>query len=130
MALVTHDDGQVLGIVTLYDVLEGIVGRLPEIREAMVPGIVVRGDGSRLVDGLLPFREFLEAFDKEVSEPRRFATLHEFVVDALDGSPSLASVVRWSGLELEVVDMDGSRVDKVLVQREEGGGRPNDTSQA
>jgi putative hemolysin len=117
MALVTDDDGKVLGIVTLYDVLEGMVGQLPETREGVAPGMVRRKDGSWLVDGLLPFQEFLKAFDKEVPEPRRYNTLHEFVVELLDGSPAVASIVRWGGLELEVVDMDGSRVDKVLVRK-------------
>jgi putative hemolysin len=124
MALVTDDDGKVLGIVTLYDVLEGIVGQLPEIREAVVPGMAEREDGSWLVDGLLPFQEFLRAFDQEVPEPRRYNTLHEFVVEFLDGSPAVASIVRWGGLELEVVDMDGSRVDKVLVRLDADGHRP------
>jgi len=118
MALVTDDDGAVLGIVTLYDVLEAIVGHLPETRDAVVPRIVRREDGSWLVDGLLPFQDFLEAFDREMPESRRYPTLHAFVADALEGKPEAASVFRWSGLRMEVVDMDGSRVDKVLVKDE------------
>lgn len=118
MALVTDDADKVLGIVTLYDVLEGIVGHLPETREALVPGMVRRKDGSWLADGLLPFHEFLEAFERDVPEPRRYPTLHTFVLEALDGKPEVASVLRWRGLRLEVMDMDGSRVDKVLIRQE------------
>jgi putative hemolysin len=118
MALVTDDEGRVLGIVTLYDVLEAMVGQLPETREASVPNIVRREDGSWLVDGLLPFQEFLKAFEKNVPDPRRYPTLHTFMAEALDGEPEATSVVRWGGLILEVVDMDGSRVDKILVRKE------------
>jgi putative hemolysin len=120
MALVTDDDGRVLGIVTLYDVLEGIVGTLPETREAFVPGLVEREDGSWLVDGLLPFEEFLRVFGRKQEEPREFPTLHAFMVDHLGGEPRAAAVVHWKGIRLEIVDMDGTRVDKVLVKNAEG----------
>jgi putative hemolysin len=116
MALVTDDDGKVMGIVTLYDVLEGIVGDLPETKEAFVPGVVERKDGSWLVDGLLPFREFVRIFQRKDPEGRKYPTLHAFMVARLDGKPKAAAVVQWSGLRLEVVDMDGSRVDKVMVR--------------
>ncbi len=116
MALVTDDDGKVLGIVTLYDVLEGIVGDLPETREASVPEMAEREDGSWLVDGLLPFEEFLTAFQREEVDGRQYPTLHAFMVDRLDGKPRPAAVVQWRGLRLEIVDMDGSRVDKVMVR--------------
>lgn len=118
MALVTDDHGRVQGIVTLFDVLEGIVGHLPETREATVPGMTRRADGSWLVDGLLPFEEFLEAFQRDATQPRDYPTLHAFIVALLEEDPKPASVVRWSGLRLEVVDMDGTRVDKVLVRAE------------
>jgi putative hemolysin len=116
MALVTGDDGKVKGIVTLYDVLEGIVGNLPETKEAFVPGMVQRGDGSWLVDGLLPFAEFLDLFKRKESDEREYPTLHAFMVAQLDGKPRVAAVVQWKGLRLEIVDMDGSRVDQVLVR--------------
>jgi putative hemolysin len=116
MAMVTDDDGKVMGIVTLYDVLEGIVGDLPETKEAFVPGVVERKDGSWLVDGLLPFREFLKTFQRKDPEGKTFPTLHAFMVARLDGKPKAAAMVQWSGLRLEIVDMDGSRVDKVLVR--------------
>ncbi len=127
MALVTDDDDEVLGIVTLYDVLEGIVGQLPETREAVVPGMVRRTDGSWLVDGLLPFHEFLDAFelDEDEEDPRKYPNLHAFVTEAFNGKPELASVFRWHNLHLEVMDMDGSRVDKVLVRRDVEEPNPN-----
>jgi putative hemolysin len=116
MALVTDDGGHVQGIVTLYDVMEGILGQLPETRELGTPGLVERADGSWLVDGLLPFQEFLNAFQRQEEEPREFPNLHTFMVASLEEKPGPTSVVHWKGLRLEIVDMDGSRVDKVLVR--------------
>ncbi len=124
MALVIDDNDKVLGIVTLYDVLEGMVGQLPETREGVVPGIKRRQDGSHLVDGLLPFQEFVRAFGIDVPEPRQYPTLHAFLLDSLESPPEVTSVLRWRGLRLEVVDMDGSRVDKVLVRQDADGDRP------
>ncbi|MCJ7628621.1 MAG: hemolysin family protein [Longimicrobiales bacterium] len=116
MAFVTDDDGRVQGIVTLYDVMEGILGHLPETLEAVRPGLVERADGSWLVDGLLPFQEFLNAFQRQEEDRREFPTLHTFMVASLHEEPRPASVVHWKGLRLEIMDMDGSRVDKVLVR--------------
>jgi putative hemolysin len=119
MALITDDEDRVLGIVTLYDVLEGMVGNLEETREKPAPEVIEREDGSWLVDGLLPFQSFLRAFDIETEEPRAFTTVHAFVVERLNGEPRAAASFHWKGFRLEVVDMDGSRVDKVLVQAQE-----------
>ena len=116
MAFITDDDGRVQGIVTLYDVIEGVMGSLPETLEGVRPGLVERADGSWLVDGLLPFQEFLHAFQRQDQARREFPTLHAFMVANLDGEPRPASEVHWRGLRLEVMDMDGSRVDKVLVR--------------
>ena len=128
MAFVTDDDGRVQGIVTLYDVIEGVLGRLPETLEAVRPGMVERADGSWLLDGLLPFQEFQDAFQRQEEARREFPTLHAFMVASLDEEPRPTSVVHWRGLRLEIMDMDGSRVDKVLVKEaapgEEGGPSP------
>ena len=121
MAFVTDDADRIQGIVTLHDVMEGIVGLLPETLEAVPPGLVERADGSWLVDGLLPFQEFLDSFQRQEEDRREFPTLHTFMVASLDDEPLPASVVHWKGLRLEIMDMDGSRVDKVMV-REAGPG--------
>lgn len=115
LALVTDDRGDVLGIVTLHDVMEGIVGDIPEPREVAVPKMVPREDGSWLVDGLFPFEDFLEAFDMVPQTPPRYENLHAFVTDRLDGSPRESLTFYWRDFTIEVVDMDGRRVDKVLV---------------
>lgn len=128
MAIITGDDGRVAGLATLNDVLAGIVGDMPPVRGVMAPGIVERDDGSWLVDGLIPFHEFLAFFDRTTPAPGDYGTLHAFIKDRLEGAVARADVVNWGGLRLEVVDMDGSRVDQVLVREavEEGAGRPDD----
>lgn len=127
IAIVTGDDGRVAGLVTLNDVLAGIVGDMPEVREVTAPGVVERDDGSWLVDGLLPFQEFLAFCGRADRAPGDFATLHAFILERLGGSVARADVVHWAGLRLEVVDMDGGRVDQVLVEEaDEEGRRPDD----
>jgi putative hemolysin len=114
-AIVTGHDGRVVGLVTLNDVLEGIVGQIPDIRDVHRPGVVQREDGSWLVDGLLAYHQFLSTFARSDADADRFPTLHSFVVHHLDRPPEAALRFEWKGLHIEIVDMDGSRVDKVLV---------------
>lgn len=115
IALVMGPKGRVEGVLTLNDVLEGIVGDLPEPVPAPTPGAVVRDDGSWLVDGLLPFEDFLGIVGRTPSGDEPYATLHAFMVAQLAGEPRTGAVLTWEGVRLEVVDMDWSRVDKVLV---------------
>lgn len=117
IAVVTGDDGRVAGLVTLNDVLTGIVGDMPTVREVAAPGVVERDDGSWLVDGLTPFQQFANYFGMDETPARQFPTLHAFMVDRLESPVSRADAFRWGGLRLEVVDIDGTRVDQVLVTR-------------
>jgi len=114
-ALVVDEYGGLQGMVTVYNILESIVGGLPEPDEA--PEAVQRKDGSWLLDGKLPIDEFLELF--QVKGPPdagkgHYQTLGGFVMAFLGRIPSTGDVFEWGGLRLEVVDMDGRRVDKIL----------------
>jgi putative hemolysin len=117
IALVEGASGQVAGLITLNDVLEGIVGDIPEAFEVPVPGVVLREDGSLLVDGLLPHRELLETLELAARDEERFPTVHAFVVARLGSEPRPAAAFPWRGYRVEIVDMDGSRVDKILVSQ-------------
>jgi putative hemolysin len=119
IAVVTGDADRIVGVVTLNDVLAGIVGDMPQVRSVVAPGVAQREDGSWLVDGLIPFGQFLHLFHRRHPAVGELSTLHAFMVDRLDAPPRRTDVVRWDGLRLEVVDMDGSRVDQVLVTEEE-----------
>jgi putative hemolysin len=123
MAIVVGELGGIEGVVTLEDVLEEIVGEIPdEYDELDDPSIVRREDGSLLVDGVLPIdevRTLLKVEELPGEQTYRFDTLAGFVISLIGHIPTVGEYVEWQHWKFEVVDMDGLRVDKVLIQREE-----------
>lgn len=120
MAMVVDEYGVIQGLVTLNDILEEIVGDIPSVEQLEEPQIVQREDGSWLLDGMLAVEEFFDLFDidfKKISGEQRsnYHTLGGFVVMHFGRIPSAAEHFEWGGLRFEVMDMDGNRVDKVLV---------------
>lgn len=117
-ALVIDEYGGLLGMVTLFDVLESIVGELPAQDEPSEPEVVRRDDGSYLLDGLLPVDELKELFDlNELPDEDKigYQTLGGFVMNQLGHIPGSGQKFQYQNLTFEVMDMDGRRVDKVLV---------------
>jgi putative hemolysin len=120
IAFVVDEYGVIQGLVTFTDVLQAIVGDIPSIEELEEPQAVQREDGSWLLDGMLPiyqFKEILNLEDEELPGEQRgtYQTLGGFVVMHLGRIPSPADHFEWSTMRFEVMDMDGNRVDKVLV---------------
>ncbi|MGC9349290.1 MAG: hemolysin family protein [Anaerolineae bacterium] len=118
LALVTDEYGGVEGMVTDMDILEAIVGAIPSVDEPGEPEAIRRDDGSWLIDGLLRVEELWEILDVEnemTDAIYGFQTVSGFVMNELDGIPISGQHFVWRGLRFEVVDMDGRRVDKVLV---------------
>ena len=118
MALVLDEYGGFKGLVTLNDLLASIVGELDAAAEGQEPGVVRREDGSSLVDGMLPVDEFKEAFHiarLQGEEKGYFRTVGGFVMMQLGRIPKASDHFHWNGFRFEVMDMDGRRVDKVLV---------------
>jgi putative hemolysin len=118
IALVIDEYGGIQGLVTPSDILEAIVGDLPEAGEQVEPLAVQREDGSWLLDGMLPVDEFKDLFDLGElpgEDQGIYQTLAGFVVMQLGRIPAATDYFVWEGLKIEVVDMDGNRVDKVLV---------------
>ena len=117
-ALVVDEYGEIEGLVSINDVLEAIVGDLPTDLSDTDQEIVQREDGSWLVDGMMALDDFKEHFDLdsiEGEESGDFQTLGGFVMFMLGKVPAAADKVEWNGFSFEVVDMDRTRVDKVLV---------------
>lgn len=117
-ALVLDEYGGLLGMVTLYDILKAIVGEIPGPGDLPEPQAVQRDDGSWLMDGLLSIDELKEvlAVDALPDEDRiGYQTLGGFVMSQLGHIPNLGQWFEWNAMRFEVVDMDGRRVDKVLV---------------
>jgi putative hemolysin len=117
MALLIDEYGNVEGLVTLIDILEALVGDIPTPDEIVEPPIVEREDGSYLVNGLIAIDEFKKAFDiRALPGEDDFLTLGGFVISILGRLPLVGDYFGWGGLRFEVIDMDGRRVDKVLVE--------------
>lgn len=128
LVFVVDEYGEVQGVITVRDLLEAITGEFttPADTESWA---VRRSDGSWLLDGLIPVPEFEDRLGlKELPEGDRgrYNTLAGMVMLLLGRLPQTADTVEWEGWRFEVVDLDGKRVDKVLVtplsaQHGEGG---------
>lgn len=120
IALVMDEYGEVLGLVTDSDFLGAIVGEIGTEGVPVQPGITRREDGSWLVEGGLPVEELQDALELGPlpgQEEHEYTTVAGFVLHQLGRIPRAADAFEWEELRFEVVDMDGRRVDKVLVTR-------------
>jgi putative hemolysin len=119
VALVMDEFGAVEGLVTVGDLLEALVGELPEDASEAVGAFVERSDGSWLVEGSAPIEEVATRFELDVPEEETgsYHTMGGFVLARLGHIPKTAESFEWSGVRFEVVDMDGRRIDKVMVNR-------------
>jgi len=117
LGLVVDEYGDVVGAVTGADVFEDLVGELPGLSGYDEPAVVRRSDGSLLVDAATPMDEVAAAVGLPRPWPEDFAgaTLAGFVLDRLGRIPAIGEVFGSHGATFEVVDMDGRRIDRVLV---------------
>lgn len=118
MVLVIDEFGGLQGLVTVNDILEAIVGDVSVRGEMDEPEIVRRDDGSYLLDGMLSVdevSEVLQLAEFPGLKEGHYQTLAGFIITYLGRIPTSAEYFEWAGMRFEVVDMDGLRVDKVLV---------------
>jgi putative hemolysin len=114
--LVTDEFGDVQGIVTLKDIMEALVGEMPEVGEEQ--DVVERTDGSLLIDGQYSFYNFLEYFDMEdFYADYDYNTLSGLILEITQHIPQTGEKLSWLHFEFEIMDMDGARIDKVLVTK-------------
>ena len=114
-ALVCDEFGTCTGIITLKDILEGLVGTVDDADDE--PDIIKRVNNEGwLIDGQCPMYDFLNYFNRpELFEKSDFHTLGGLILQHLQHVPQSGETLQWNGFNFEVVDMDGARIDKVLV---------------
>jgi len=118
IAVVVDEYGSTEGLVTLTDVIKAIAGELPEQGEDDKPRIVQRDDGSWLVDGALPTDE-VETITG-ISLGKDVKMMAGFVLDHMRRIPEVGESFNYNNVRFEVVDMDGNRIDKVLIEIDRG----------
>jgi putative hemolysin len=118
-AVVVDEYGSTQGIITLHDLTENIFGALPDVDDVERPAIVTREDGSWLVDGTIPIDELQETVNlKEFgSEDAEYSTLAGFILYKLSEIPKAGDLFDAEDFRFEVVDMDKSKIDKVLIRK-------------
>lgn len=120
MLFVVDEYGDLQGLVTLTDVMEAVVGQQAQSRANVNESIVQREDGSWLVDGSLPLDDLKELLGRDhlpYTEEHDFHTLAGLLMTHFGAVPKVGSVWRYEDWRLEVVDLDGARIDKVLIAR-------------
>ena len=120
VALVMDEYGAVEGLVTVTDLLTAIVGDLPGDASEALGAVISRADGSWLVDGSAPMEDVTAHFGLDnlpEDEAGAYHTIGGFVMARLGRVPKTADHFEWGGMRFEVMDMDGRRIDKVLVAR-------------
>jgi putative hemolysin len=121
LALVTNKENRVVGLMTLSDVVTVTVAGADDMaRRKSDPWVVQRDDGSWLVDGMVPVAEFyalLELADRSGEHAGRFQTVAGLALDRLCRLPKVGDSFTVGAFRVEVVDMDGWRIDKVLISR-------------
>lgn len=116
-AIVVDEYGAIEGIVSMDDVLDALVGDVSETGQDEYQ-IVKRKDGTWLADAQYPYFELLHYFDlSDDLHQNEFNTIGGLILDKLSRMPAVADTIEWQGYEFEIVDMDGLRIDKVLIKK-------------
>ncbi len=122
--IIVDEYGSVIGVATIYYIVFALL--VDSSDEEEEKEIVERSDGSYLIDGQLPFDEFLTYFEITLSETEKkelvgFNTLGGFILHVLEDIPETGEKIDWKDFQLEVVDMDKSRIDKILLTTDTSG---------
>ncbi|MCX2452397.1 hemolysin family protein [Pedobacter sp. PLR] len=121
MGVVVDEFGSVRGVITLHDLIEAIVGDLPDEDETDKNHIIRREDNSYLLNGRTTIFELNQFFEREIIEINlaHYSTVSGFMMDHLKAMPHEGNVVEYENFKFEIVDMDGVRIDQVLMTKSE-----------
>lgn len=117
LAVVTDEYGEIEGITTPIDILKAIAGELPELGSRERAEATQRTDGSWLVDGHLPIEELQRRLNRRDMVGRDYHTVAGFVLARLGRIPKAGDTLTWRDLKVEIMDMDGVRIDKILLSK-------------
>jgi putative hemolysin len=123
LAIVTDEYGDIEGITTPIDILKAIAGELPELGSRERADALQRGDGSWLIDGHMPIEELQRRLGRRDMAGRDYHTVAGFVLARLGRIPKAGDTLTWRDLKIEIMDMDGMRIDKVLLSGGKVGGQ-------
>ena len=115
---IVDEYGSLQGMITLNDIMDAIIGSIPQPDDLQDYEIIKRDDDSYLVDAQIPFYDFLTRFNKTEwhnEEEHQFDTLAGCILHELERIPQTGDKLDWRGFKFEVMDMDGHRIDKILV---------------
>ena len=119
MVIIVDEFGSVVGLITLNDLLECIVGDIPGIDEEDAPRALERKDGSWLIDGRYSIADFKELFEIEKELPEEvedgFTTIAGFILSYANKIPETGEIFNWKNFSFEIVDMDGNHIDEILI---------------
>jgi putative hemolysin len=116
---VVNEFGSLEGIITLHDILENLIGNIPEEGEQYEPDIFVRDDKSYLVSGDAPVEILDGIFDNYITDLDNidYSTVAGFVLDKIDKVPQIGDKFTFNDYLIEIVDIDGNRIDKILITK-------------
>ena len=120
--IVINEYGALEGVITLHDIVENIIGDFPSIDEVTEDMVVIRDDGSYLVDGWMPLDDLedllkIQTLFEDAGNAPEISTLGGFMMFRLEKVPSAGEKFSFRNYTFEIVDMDGNRVDKVLISK-------------
>jgi len=119
-AFLVDEYGGIQGLLTLNDILKAVVGDAIDTNDKTNPYVIQRSDGSYLIDGALLIAEFKELFNIDTlteEETGNYQTMAGFTINHMGKIPRAGQLFQWRDLTIEVVDMDGNRVDKLLINK-------------
>lgn len=119
-AVVIDEFGNITGIITMNEISEALLGEISEIPGEKEKNIIKREDGTYFVEASVSFEEFTAFFNIKTELPssqKNFHTLGGFVLNYLRRMPEVSEKFTWNGLEIEIADLDGRRIDKLIVKR-------------
>jgi putative hemolysin len=122
ICFVVNEYGGFEGIITLHDIMENLIGQIPDENEAYEPDVFIREDKSVLVNGDAPVETLVEIIENFTIDFDKieYTTIAGFIIDQIGKIPQVGDKFDFLGYNFEIIDIDGNRVDKVLISKIDG----------